>query len=340
MYRNTFVNVNLNNLKYNIESVIKNNNFKYYFGVVKASCYGHGLGCIETIINSGCNYLAVSSLDEAIEIRKNYDIPILCLGVIKEDLLDICYKNNITITIPSLEYIKRIKVSNLKVHIKIDTGMNRLGIKTQEELNEILNIIKEKNLYLEGIYTHLYNSTNKEVTINQLNIFEKFIKNIDAPIIHIGMSTGFNVQIPNKINGCRLGIIMYGFSEQLKLKSTFELVSEVIEIKKIKKDEVVSYNGTYKAKKDTLIAIVSIGYADGILRNYTGNYVYINNNKYKIIGNICMDMLMLEIDSKVNIYDKVYILKDNDHINEISNNVNSIPYEIMCSIGKRVPRIY
>ena len=127
MYRNTFVNINLNNLKYNVETIINTYKFKYYFGVVKADCYGNGIRCVKTIIDSGCNYLAVSSLDEAMQIRPYYDIPILCLGIIDQQYLDICKEKNITITIPSLNYLKEINIPGLKVHLKIDTGMNRLG---------------------------------------------------------------------------------------------------------------------------------------------------------------------------------------------------------------------
>ncbi len=134
---------------------------------------------------------------------------------------------------------------------------------------------------------------------------------------------------------------MYGLTNNnLNLKNTFELISEVIEIKKVKKGETVSYDGNYKASKDTIIGIVSIGYADGINRKMTGSYVYINNKKYRIIGNICMDMLMIEIDEDVSLYDKVYIFKDINHITELSNYLETIPYELLCDISKRVPRFY
>lgn len=340
MYRNTYAEINLENLKYNIKEVIKNYKYKYYFGVVKASCYGHGIDCIKTIIEAGCNYLAVSSLDEAMEIRKNYDIPILCLGIINENYLDICLKNNITITIPSLTYLKKVNVSNLKVHLKIDTGMNRLGLKTRKEIEEALKLIKEKNLILEGIFTHLYKAEDIKVKEKQVNLFYELIKDIEAPIIHVGASEGLNYNFNSKINGCRLGIIMYGFSSFLNLKSTFTLHSEIIDIKELKKGEVVSYNGNYKALKDEKIGIVSIGYADGVQRKYSGCFIYINNKKYKIVGNICMDMLMVVVDDTVSIHDKVDILKDNEHIKYISEYINTIPYEIICDIGKRVPRVY
>lgn len=340
MYRNTFVNINLENLKYNIETIRNTYSFNYYFGVVKADCYGNGIRCVKTIVDAGCNYLAVSSLDEAMQIREYYSVPILCLGIIDEEYLNICKKNNITITISSVNYLKNINIEGLKVHLKIDTGMNRLGVKTKEEVLECVKLIKEKNLYLEGVYTHLYQSSNEEITNNQINKFMDYVNDLDVDIVHISASEGLKYKFPSKINGCRLGIIMYGFTDYLDLKDVFTLNSEIIEIKKLNKGETIGYNGIYKAEEDMLYGIVPIGYADGITRRYTGSYIYINDKRYQIIGNICMDMLMVKIDDSVKIHDKVYILKDNKHINEMANYIGTIPYEVMCDIGKRVPRVY
>ena len=134
---------------------------------------------------------------------------------------------------------------------------------------------------------------------------------------------------------------MYGLTDNnLELSSTIELISEIIDIKKLKKGETVSYNGTYKASEDELIGIVSIGYADGINRKLKGAYIHINDKKYKIVGNICMDMLMVKIDDSVKLHDKVYVYKDINHIKYLSNYLDTIPYELICNISKRVPRIY
>ena len=157
MYRKSFVEINLNNLKYNINRIINSiPGYKYYFGVCKADAYGHGIKAIETIINSGCNYLAVATLDEALEIRTiNNDIPILCLGIIDKEYINICSKNDITITISNLNYIKSLKKDKkLKVHIKINTGMNRLGVNNKKEFNKIYSIAKN-NFILEGLYKNI-----------------------------------------------------------------------------------------------------------------------------------------------------------------------------------------
>ena len=351
--RNTYVEINLTNIKENVRKIInKYKEYNYYFGVVKADSYGHdGLESVKAIIDGGCNYLAVATLEEGLIIRKKIkDIPILCLGVIPCEYIDMCIKNDITISITSLDYAKEllnIDCKNLKVHIKLNTGMNRLGISNSKEIEEVNNILKEKKIEIEGIYSHIYNANNKEDYEKQLYKFEKLIKYIDISkikIIHLSASEALvNYKKPEFINGCRLGIIMYGFTKnkELNLKSTFSLYSEVIQINTLNKGDVVGYNGIYQAKEDNeKIAVVPIGYADGIIRKNTGRTVFINDKEYNIVGNICMDMLFVKIDDTVQIHDKVVILKDIEHIEKVAKYLETIPYEILCSIGKRVPREY
>lgn len=350
-YRNTYVEVYLDNIKNNVKKIIDYcQGYKYYFGVVKADCYGHyGNEVVKKIIAGGCNYLAVSSLEEALAIRKEIDdIPILCLEVIDNQYLSICKENNITITIPSLEYFNSLDLNNLaslKVHIKIDTGMNRLGINKAKDLETLYYKISKSNMKLEGLYTHIYKANDKIKTENQLTQFLNLTKNIpleNIPIIHLTASEATLLYPkPSFANGCRLGIAMYGLTKaNLNLLPTFRLISEIIQLKHLKKGDTVGYEGAYSAKGNETIAVVPIGYADGIIRANKGRFVYINNKKYKIIGNICMDMLFVKVDRTVKVKDKVIIIKDIEHIKEIAKHLNTIEYEILCSIGKRVPRIY
>lgn len=351
MYRNTYVEVNLNNIENNVKNLIKqNNNYKYYFGVVKADCYGHNnIDTINAIIKGGCNYLAVATLEEALEIRKNIkNIPILCLGIIPVKFINECIKNNITITISNLQYLKELilkKHANLKVHIKINSGMNRLGTNNKDEFNQMYSIIKDSNLLLEGIYTHIYNATNPKDTINQFEKFEEITSDInlkEIPIVHLCASDASILyeKLPYA-NGCRLGIAIYGLSEDNKvpLLPTFSVYSEIIQINEVTND-TVGYNSAYKSKGTEKIAIVPIGYADGIIRKNTGRNVYINDKSYTIVGNICMDMLFVKVDNSIKVGDKVTIIKDINHIKEITKFLDTIPYEVICSISKRVPRIY
>ena len=350
--RKTFCEVNLKNLKSNIEKIVnKYNDYSYYFGVVKADCYGHGdLSSIQSIIDGGCNYLAVATLKEAWFIRYNFkEIPILFLGCINVDDISMCRSNNITISICNLEqarmlyeYSRKYDCSGLKCHIKINTGMNRLGISKENEFLEVFDLVS--NICIEGIYSHIYEASNEEVYLKQLGIFENIVKKINYSdmIIHLSASDALvNYSKPDFINGCRLGIIMYGFNDKIKLDSTFRVVSEVIQINTLNKGDTLGYNGMYQASSDNeKIAVVPIGYADGIIRKNTGRYVYINNKKYNIVGNICMDMLFVKVDDSVGVYDQVELLRDIEHINYVSEYLDTIPYEVMCTISKRVERVY
>lgn len=352
MYRNTYVEINLKNIENNVKKIIKKySDYKYYFGVVKADSYGHDdLKTVKAIIDGGCNYLCVATLDEAIEIRNELkEIPILCLGVINKEYIKTCEKENITITINSLEYMEelgKIDIINLKAHLKINTGMNRLGIKEKEELKQVYEIAKNKNIEIEGIYTHIYEASNKEKYENQIRKFEDITKSIplnEIKIIHTSASEAMaNYNKLENVNGCRLGIIIYGFTnkKELELQSTFKLKSEIIQINNLKPGETVGYNGTYTAKENERIAVVPVGYADGIIRKNTGRTVFIQGQEYKIVGNVCMDMLFVKVDNTIKVHDEVEILKDIEHIENVSKHLETIPYEVLCSIGKRVPRVY
>lgn len=352
LFRKTYVKINLNNIKENVEKVInKYDCYDYYFGVVKADCYSHnGLESVKAVIDGGANYLAVSSLEEALKIREGFsDIPILCLGIISCEYANICEQNNITMTVSSLEYAKKLVLNNyknLKVHVKINSGMNRLGVNSNFEFEQIVNLLWENNIFIEGVFSHIYNASDARETNKQFDKYQEIIGDVDKskiPIFHISASEALtSYEKLDFVNGCRLGIIMYGFidREDLDLKSTFSLHSTVIQINNLKKGDKLGYNGIYVASGDEKIAVVPIGYADGIIRKNTGRDVYINGKSFPIVGNICMDMLFVKVDDSVKIMDEVVLLKDINHIEEAAKHLETIPYEVMCSIGKRVPRIY
>lgn len=345
MIRQTYEEINLKALESNVKSIIsQSSEYKYHIGVVKANCYGLGLKCIKSIIKGGANYLAVSSLEEALSIRKITKEKILILEPINPKYISLARKNNITLTISSLEYLNNVKDQEFTCHIKINTGMNRLGINSKEEFDKVYNIIMNSNITLEGIYTHIYKASDSKCTNNQFKKFEYITSDIDLntiPIVHIPNSeTIFNYKKKPYINGCRMGIIMYGFSNDIKLNSVFSLISKVIEIKHIHSGDTVGYDGKYTASGDESIAVLPIGYADGILRHNSGRNVYINGKEYKIVGNICMDMLFVKVDDNIKVNDEAYIIKDNDHINQIASYLDTINYEVMCSISDRVVREY
>lgn len=387
MFRKTYVEVNIDNLKNNVKNIVNNyNKYNYFIGVVKGNCYGHGVTyVINELIESGINYLAVSSLEEALEARNvNKKIPILCLEPIAIEYLDICIKNKITITVHDYNYAKKLIEKNInkkiKIHLKIDSGMNRLGFKDKNELNEIYKKLKEnKNIEIEGIYTHFATlGINDKEWDNQLNKFKYLTEDInlsEIPIVHLAKSAAF-IDHPkiDFCNGIRLGIAMYGYDpnpkyntngiknklRQIKrnilrkknkvsetttkipfeLKPAFKMYTELIQIKKVKKGEFVGYGAMYRADEDITIGIMPVGYDDGIFRKSTGRYVSIKNKRYKIIGDVGMGMTAVKIDDSIEITDRVTLIGDNIPIKEVATHNGTSIYETMCNIGKTIPRVY
>ena len=378
MYRNSYVLVDEKKLFNNIKNIMKNYpGYKYYFGVVKGNAYGHGDMVVKTMIEAGINYLAVSSLDEAISVRKHdKDIPILCFGYIKKEDLEAAFKNNVTLTIISYDYFKDIKDTKfkLKVHIKLNTGMNRIGIKKQEELENIIKEIKDTNLILEGIYTHFATSGVYDTYFDaQLNKFKELTKNIDLkkiPIVHLYNSLALVKHNGLEFaNGVRLGIAMYGFSasanipanklplvnlkrkiklkgknvspvnlnNNLKLEKVMSIYSEVIYITEIEPDEFVGYNAIHKSNGHEYIATVSIGHADGITNAF--KYVKINGKTYPIIA-IYMDYISVLVDKDVKVLDKVTIIGDDLTFSNVASNSHDTVHHLLVSITNRLPRIY
>jgi len=387
LYRKTYVEINLDNLNNNVKNIINYyNDYEYYFGVVKGNCYGHGTKyVVNELIASGINYLAVSSLEEALDVRNiNKDIPIISLEPIDLEYIDICIKNNITITVHDYEYAKSLlnkKINKLlKVHLKVDSGMNRLGFKDKEELNEIYSELKEKkNILVEGIFSHFATlGINDKDWDNQLDKFREItslINLLDIPIRHLYKSAAFiNHKKIEFCNGIRLGIAMYGYYSPLKysmkglknklrylkreyykkkynvsatnidlpieLKSAFKMYSQIIQIKKLKKGEFFGYGALYRAKKEEKIGIMAVGYDDGFLRSNKGRYVLINNKKYPLVGDICMGMSAVLIDDSVKNGDMVTLIGDDVSMKYVANYNNTSIYEVMCSIDKYVPRVY
>lgn len=383
MYRNTYLEIDENILKQNIKEIRKKySDYKYYFGVVKANCYGHGTYCVKALKEGGVNYFATSSLEEAIDVRV-YDkkTPILCLEPIPAKYIDVILENDVTVTISNvnlaLEYSKLNLKKKLNVHIKLDTGMSRLGVKSKQELEKVVEALESNsNIFIEGVFTHFATNGIYDVYYDrQVNKFKELLSYLDVdkiPIIHCGGSLMLvNHKKLEFVNGIRLGIIMYGINlsmkkrsgikaylseikrnhflkkynvsesiryNDLKVKTAMKLYSEIIEIKKLKKGEVVGYGATFEAKEDMMIGIVPIGYADGVTNKM--GCVSISKEKCPIVGNICMDMTFVVINDKVKLHDKVEFFGDNIRIDEVLRETGSNAYHLFTDITNRVPRVY
>lgn len=378
MYRPTYIEVDGNVLENNIKNIIFNyDKYKYYFAVVKNNSYHHGIYSIKYLIAGGVNYLAVSSLEEAIAIRKyESNIPILCLEPILSEFVFDAINNNVTLTIGSLreaEELTKLKLKDeLKIHFKIDSGMNRIGFKSKTELNKAYKLLCEtKKIVIEGIYTHLATSGVCDPNYNlQIENFLNITSGIDLkkiPIVHVDRSiTLVTHDKLDFVNGVRLGIVMYGYkqnipegsfinklrrkqiqkkygienihlSNNLDIKYALNYYSAVMEIRTVGAGEFVGYGAQYRFKDKSFVATIPVGYADGVVKQY--GYVYINNHPYKIVGE-CMDMIMVEVDSNVLVGDKVEIIGENQNIKDIGIRLNVSGHKLLNMFSNRVPIIY
>lgn len=363
----TWAEINLDNINFNLNNIKKilKEDTKIC-AVLKANAYGHGSVEIAKFLeNKNVDYFAVARLEEAIELRENnIKIPILCLGFVPEESLEYAIKNNIILTIYSLETAKKLndiseKIGlNANIHIKIDTGMSRIGFDVSEEsIDQIVKIANLKNLYIEGIYTHFAKSDeiDKDFTYKQVNRFKFIIDNIEKrginiPIKHVSNSAAI-MDLPNlNFNMIRCGIVLYGcypsdevIKDRLQLKPAMTLKTRVSHIKELKEDTGISYGLRYKTSKREKIATIPIGYADGFTRMQNNPKVSINNEVFNVVGRICMDQCMVRIDKDIDIKigDEVIIFgESNINADDIAKDLGTINYEILCMVSRRVDRIY
>ena len=356
----TFAEIKLSNLNKNIE-YLKNTIGKNVeiLAVVKADAYGHGsVEISKALIAKGVNYLAVASYEEALELKSaGIESKILILSSITNEEMIESIKSNISFTIfdfSQLDFINSLKEGRIGFHLKIDTGMNRLGISTNE-IKESINIIKNNPaLLLEGVYTHLPEAdvTNSSFTLNQINKFENMVSLFkesipDVGFFHIANSSAVINFVSSHINMVRPGILLYGLSKDAIPNDTspvMTLKSSLIKIRTISAGDSVSYGRTFIAEKEMIIGVIPIGYADGLPRSLSNiGYVLHNNKKCKIIGRVCMDLTMIDLTEVINpkIGDEVVLFGENlITAKDIALLSETIPYEIICGISKRVKRVY
>ena len=341
--------------------------------VVKADAYGHGaLPCARVAVECGADYLGAGVIEEGIECRQSgLDTPILILGSIFPDEAEDLVRHDLATIVCTLslaqvlakEAEKQNKTAS--VHIKVDTGMNRLGI-LPENLPKLLNQIRNlPNLKVEGISTH-FSSADDEVlsfTQAQLKKFQAALacfKQDDRPLIHCSNTSALFKFPESHFDMVRPGLILYGalpspslqtvLSEKENLSPFHPVMqwkSQIILVKSLAKGQPVSYSGSFTTQRDSLIATLPIGYADGLHRSLSNKMdVLIRGKRAPQIGNICMDMTLIDVTEiqGVQAEDEVVIFGKQESqaitVDEMATKGGTIPYEILCNVGKRVPRIY
>ncbi len=350
-YRDTIMEINMNNAFHNIE-VIKNlNKGKKVKAIVKANAYGHGLISFSKILEqyNMVDSFGVSNLDEGLALRNNgIKLPIMILGAVNFAHFQIAADNDIAITCYSKKVAEDIIDfgKNIKVHMKIDTGMNRIGFKNFEEYKECYSQIDNCEANIIGLYSHLASADDDlDYTLKQIENFKEYVniapKNLE---IHLQNSAGIiNFNNLDFVNTIRPGISIFGINVTDKpcdLKELITLKSMVVTEKTVGVKETIGYNRTYTTKNKIKLGTVPLGYADGFKLCYGNLNAYNNEYFYPIRGKICMDQLMIEIDSRVSCGDFVTFIGDNQTVSYISEQTGVSPYEILTSFAARLHKQY
>ncbi len=361
IHRDAWVEINISNLENNIKEIKKNvpEGVKL-LGVVKADAYGHGAAMLApTILASGIDMLGVASIDEGVDLRQaGIDCEILVLGAVPIWTVESAVKNNITISIFTPEHIKACEQTfkrtgiKPKVHIKLDTGMNRIGVRYDEAIEFIQKVQQCNWIELKGIFTHLAAAEELDKATEQINKWNSVVDNVntDGLLLHILNTAGtICYDVPNS-NMRRVGISLYGLYPDFpeiefkkpRLKQLISLKGRIVNIHTAKDGEGVSYCHTYSAKGQRTIATVPIGYADGLPRLLSNKITGILNGvEVPQVGNITMDQIMFDITGvKAVPGDIITLLNENKSIDEWAKILNTINYELTCRLKVRLPRIY
>lgn len=370
-YRPTWIEIDLGALLHNFDVIQK----KLRPGTeilvpVKADAYGHGAPSVAKALEAkGAAFLGVASVDEAILLRKEgIRIPILILNAILEKEIDAVLEYNLTQTVCTEAAARELDASSgrwkkrVPVHLKVDTGMGRLGV-WYEEAESLVRVIKgRRNLFLEGLYTHLANAddADPEMTLLQIRRFQEVVDRLKKQsllprIIHLANSAATLSYVSSHFNLVRPGLAIYGIDPYYEngrkftaeLRPALRLLTRIVHLQKTAAGRRISYGGTYTTQRETMIATLPVGYADGYNRLLSNQgHVLIRGKKVPVCGRVCMDQMMVDLGAlqDVSLGEEVVLIgRQGDQeirVEELSTLCNTIPYEFLVRLSNRIPRIY
>lgn len=371
MYENqSLIFVDLDKLKNNFLKIKEKCNGAKVGIVLKANAYGLGACTVaEFLQKQGADYFCVANFSEAMELRKKkIKLPILILGYVPNALFEKLIKNNVDLTVYNIGMVRELNEiaakcrKKCKIHIKIDTGMNRLGFLIDDKLRDYLKeIYSMKHIIVKGMFSHLCVSDIDDFSFTKLQV-ERFEKvksileeeNLKMPMLHIGNDGG--VLLHNYYyDMVRVGIGIYGHypseyvrdNSKIKMLNVISFVSTVSNVKYINPGDTIGYGRTFKADKKIKVATISVGYADGYPYELSNKgYVMIKNKKAYILGRVCMDQMMVDVShiDDVKIGDPVLLYGEYDNMKldifEVAKLSNTNIYDLICRINMRIPRLY
>ncbi len=367
--------IDLNNALFNLEKIRDMANGRYIMPVVKADAYGHGANVLAKLYeNNGVTAFAVSNINEAIKLRKfGIKSDILILGFTPTSYINQLYAFNITQAVYCKEYAEQLSDAArcnsfvIKIHIKVDTGMGRIGFDSRNSdfngLDDIKAVLSLPNLNCEGVFTHFSSADSEDKNDIEFSDcqYDRFIKTVDAlkkegfdfKYIHCCNSAASALRDSDEGNLIRPGIILYGLSPDRSVKHRFSqkplmsIKSAVSMVKVVEKGQPISYGRTFTAERETKVATVPIGYADGYPRALSSKgRVIINGQFANVLGRVCMDQITVDVTDIDDVYvgTEVTLIGESNGISitfdDIAEICNTISYEIMCNISIRMPRVY
>lgn len=364
--KRSWVEIDLDALLGNLNEIKKAAGETPVMAVVKADAYGHGAACVAPVLQeAGVEYFAVSNIDEAVELRfAGITGGILILGHTPECYAEALAKNNISQAVMSAEYALALSEAaqkagvEINIHIKVDTGMGRIGFLCREGIDPTESIISALGLpalRFEGIFTHFaVADTDGEYTKKQYELFSGLCRSLEEKgfkprLRHCSNSAGIILHSDMAMDMVRAGIILYGLTPDTSLelpqgfRAAMSFYSTVAMIKELPEGESVSYGRTFTAEKNTLCATLPVGYADGFRRGLSSKgRVLLGGKKAPVLGRVCMDQCVIDISDieNVKIGDKVLLFGPGNPVEEAAALCDTINYEIVCGISRRVPRVY
>ncbi|MBT2571735.1 alanine racemase [Planococcus sp. ISL-110] len=362
-YRPTKAVIDLGAIKKNLTAFQERSGNAEVIAVVKADAYGHGvLEVAKTAIGNGVSMLAVATPDEALFLRnEGIETELLVMGATPSNFIPVAQQRNIIVTAVSLDWLSMAAVylspelHALKIHLKVDTGMRRIGIQL-DEVDEAFGFIADHDFAFKGIFTHFATADEKDSSLfqEQVSAMNGVIDKLDDPsvMVHVSNSAAAIMHPELAWDAVRVGISLYGIAPSpyvgeempFALHPALSLETEIIHVKKVKAGEGLSYGATYRAEQDEWIATLPIGYADGMLRGLQGQDVLVKGQRVPVVGRICMDQCMIRLSEKLRVGEKVQLIGSQGgqriFIDEWARRLETIPYEIPCILTKRVPRVY
>lgn len=366
-YRDTWVEVDLDAIEANIKNIVSlYPNHQEIYVALKANAYGHGyVEIAKQALLSGATRLLVAFIDEGIFLRKaGIDAPILVLGATRPEDINVAIKHKLTLSAYNVDWLEGIS-QNLKqsddvlVHMKFDTGMGRLGLKTKSEWDRAATILKNNpSIKLEGLFTHFATADELDRSYFKKQV-DKFYECIDwvkssgfsPALIHCANSAAAALET-NLFNTVRVGIIMYGLTPSLEikpllpfsLKPALSFHTKISHVKQVPANSGISYGATYFTSDLEWIATLPVGYADGWLRDMQGFSVLVEGEKAEIVGRVCMDQCMIKLTKHYPVGTKVTLIGESNSAavtaEDVAMHMNTINYEVTCLINNRVPRVY